>query len=125
MIDKERVINFNKYLIPIFLGIIAFLNSTFLNSVDIENNLVMNGLNLFTALILVSTMILLYASAPKNHIIIRIWNRIFKKRPYDLTKWSNKSNQLDIYLSLITWLILFTLLFISILQSFISFLHTI
>ena len=113
-ITRVQLESYNKYLIPFMLGIIVFMNTdliqTFAGNIDEETALGINGLS---SILLVSTLLLLYATAPKHHIILKLRNQFLPKKVVSLKTWSIKSDKLDIYISLIIWCSLFILLFIA------------
>ncbi len=86
MINIKNVRRLNMYFIPLFLGMIVFMQIELFPSgtgSDIENQAM--GLNLFTAILLNLTTLLIVATVPKKNKLLRLINWIFKK------KWDDKT----------------------------------
>lgn len=98
-------IKFNMYLLPLFLGLIAFLQSDLIPSGTSENvNLQKTGIDLFTMIFILLGSILTYSTLPKKNLFLHLINKTKKKKiPSDSI--IILSEKIDITLSYIVYYI--------------------
>ena len=103
MINRDKVEKYNIYLIPILLGILAFLQSDLFpaGSSSEQYNQSM-GLNMISMLILILVTILIFATLPKINLLLKLVNK-FKKKKWDDKESKVISDKIDIYCSLLVY----------------------
>lgn len=114
MIDKSKTDSYNKYLITIFLGIIVFMNTEVIGNINLQTEqLVLAGVNFVSSLLLIATLLLLFATAPKSLVLLKIFRR---KKIKDTTFFDEKmklSKDIDVWISVSVWCFLFIITFTS------------
>lgn len=102
---RDTAIAYNKFLIPILLGVIVFINSELddLLGVYLKEVLVNRVIFNASAMLFGVIMLLFYASAPKNDLVFKLVKRINLAKSTDYEQWEKISLKIDIIISQVVW----------------------